>query len=616
MACVSKCIFAVGLKLLASPAFDMYIYMNKIVIWLLGFFLAFPLWAQQGKQGPRFFDNWSISEMGGVYHPMAYSPDVNLVSTVFGLELKKQISPIFGVAAEYNYFAKNSHFLAYANARPQFHLSGTLNLNNLFAGYYGQTRGFEIDLKWGLGRSSYTKMVNDTQETEGFLVSKLGADLNISLGSSSLWSLTFRPAVVFDLRGKSAGNLTYSTDQADIQLMVGLTYHFRSRDPQRNFSFKEPSMGKVVVVPSQTSTEPTPSTKVVAPAKKDKVSQKAAETAKKVAEVPQKVVETPQKVTEVKIAEVSKRVTEVPQKVKETKVVEVPKKVVEVPQKIAEAPKKASEIKLVEAPKKVVETPPKATEVASKTTISLQKTAEETPKIVELTKPAKETKKPTKEAKKSTKKSDSSAEAALKVVESARQSVESAKKAVESAKKSVGTSHGQTPFVLLPIESVKQVVRQPPTEITRPEAEPEVSVAKPVEEQLATPPTSFETTAATSLIAATDTLDPHQTSWEMRVAFQQGRSHVDEAQFFNVEQMGYILLHRPNARLFVKGYATPEEQRGRHESLSLLRARTIKILLVAQYGISGDRIIISNAVRRFDASEWPSVAICSVVDER
>lgn len=398
-------------------------YMNKVVVWLLCLLGIAPLWGQQLMRVPRFFDNWSVTASAGTYHPLAYSPNSGLAASVFGVELKKQFSPVLGLAIEYNHFSKNTQFSSYWADRPQAHLVGSLNLMNFLGRYRGKSRFFEVDLKWGVGAGTYTAPWPGTTEKDEYLVSKVGFDLNFNFGRNRVWSLTLRPAVVFDLRGKGHRQAVYDTDQADMQLMAGITYHFLNHDKRRNFSFADPS----VVVP----------------------------------------------------------------------VVEEKRRVVV----ISPTPSGAS--------------PAKPLERSTKENV-----------IVAETKPA--------------------------------------------TKPEVATA--DTAAVAPPVE-------------------------KPMPE-------------------VADTLLPTQRSWQMNVAFEEGSAQVEEAQFFNIEHMAYILQHRPKAKVYVQGYATPEEQKGRRDDLSLQRARIIKVLLVAQYGVSSERVVIygRGAHREFKASEWPSVATCLVDD--
>ena len=56
--------------------------------------------AQQAMVQPKFFDNWSVGLQGGVSTPIKGSPFFKSMRGVAGIDVRKQITPAFGIGAE------------------------------------------------------------------------------------------------------------------------------------------------------------------------------------------------------------------------------------------------------------------------------------------------------------------------------------------------------------------------------------------------------------------------------------------------------------------------------------------------------------------------------------
>ena len=77
-------------------------------------------------------------------------------------------------------------------------LLNRLNLNNMFAGYNGQPRLFEVEAVGGFG----WLRLNDFYETgEGanHLASKAGVNFNFNLGEKKAWTVAIKPAILWDM---------------------------------------------------------------------------------------------------------------------------------------------------------------------------------------------------------------------------------------------------------------------------------------------------------------------------------------------------------------------------------------------------------------------------------
>ena len=179
----------------------------------------------------KFFDNVSIGVVGGVETNLN---DWNAPQgAVAGIVLNKEISPIFGVTLEGN--TNINGLRNWASDASHFHCANTfdglsvyltprVNLTNALLGYKGSPRKFELEAVAGPG---YGFWLHD--EYNALLV-KAGLNLNYNL--SNAFTVTLRPAVVYNL---DANNAHFDTRNAVAQLSAGIVYHFKTSNGTRSF---------------------------------------------------------------------------------------------------------------------------------------------------------------------------------------------------------------------------------------------------------------------------------------------------------------------------------------------------------------------------------------------
>lgn len=80
------------------------------------------------------------------------------------------------------------------------------------------------------------------------------------------------------------------------------------------------------------------------------------------------------------------------------------------------------------------------------------------------------------------------------------------------------------------------------------------------------------------------------TNLQPTVIFRQGKSNIDRAQYAPIELIAKYMKSHPNAKITIKGYASPEGQELKNQKLSEERAEEVKKALVKKYGISADRL--------------------------
>jgi outer membrane protein OmpA-like peptidoglycan-associated protein len=142
-------------------------------------------------------------------------------------------------------------------------LFGTVNLSNLFMGYKGIPRFFEVEGVIGAGwlhafhRAEAAAMWGNDYDS---WYTKAGANLNFNFGESRAWTFSLKPSVVWDMNGDvmqvfrdndrfkkdwvaDQGHETHNgksqmnANHAAVELEAGITYHFKGSNGERYITF-------------------------------------------------------------------------------------------------------------------------------------------------------------------------------------------------------------------------------------------------------------------------------------------------------------------------------------------------------------------------------------------
>ena len=80
------------------------------------------------------------------------------------------------------------------------------------------------------------------------------------------------------------------------------------------------------------------------------------------------------------------------------------------------------------------------------------------------------------------------------------------------------------------------------------------------------------------------------TNLQPTVLFRQGKSVIDKAQYAPIELIASYMKNHPEAKVEIKGYASPEGSAEFNQKLSEKRAQVVKDTLVKKYKIAADRL--------------------------
>lgn len=181
----------------------------------------------------EFWDNWSMGIQGGGTMKMSGTGFFKSARPAFGLTLGKQWTPILGTDIQGMGYVNTTNSSTMIDAS-DISLIGRMNLMNLFAGYEGMPRPFEIETVTGLGwLHHYMNGGGDTDD----LSARVGLNFNFNLGEDAAWTFGIKPAVVFNLTGEyPSKKMAFNRNHANMEILLGLTYHFADEDGNRHFA--------------------------------------------------------------------------------------------------------------------------------------------------------------------------------------------------------------------------------------------------------------------------------------------------------------------------------------------------------------------------------------------
>ena len=197
----------------------------------------------------KFFDNWQVGVNVGGYTPTTGYPFFKSSRLNFGAEVGKQISPSFRLSADgtayINNNAKGGHnplAIEHVNVA----MLGNFNLSNIFGGYKGTPRKFEIEAVAGPGWF-HSFIPGKNADTNAMSV-KFGANFLLNLGSSKAWAIKLSPSILYLIDEPVAQHAnSLNSVNSYTQASLGLVYRFKGSNGAHHFTAYEPSVSVPVV---------------------------------------------------------------------------------------------------------------------------------------------------------------------------------------------------------------------------------------------------------------------------------------------------------------------------------------------------------------------------------
>ena len=207
--------------------------MKKFIAVTVACLTCSGIYAQRAYEGANLGDNWSIGIHAGVTTPLTHSAFFPNMRAIWGLGIGKQLTPFFGMGVE-AMTSINTTASKTAFDNTNVSLLTSVNLSNLFAGYWGTPRLFEIETVAGLGWLHYAQNGDGDRNS---ISSKLGLNFNFNLGEAKAWTIGIKPALVYDLNACGERNVGFNANRAAWEITAGLKYHFRCSNGKHHISF-------------------------------------------------------------------------------------------------------------------------------------------------------------------------------------------------------------------------------------------------------------------------------------------------------------------------------------------------------------------------------------------
>ena len=234
--------------------------MKKFILTMvIAFMMAFTANAQIATENAKLFDNTYVGVEAGVQTPLNFN-SVFPLNTVAGVKLGKEFTPVVGLEVEgmvgfgdnlYNYgynsstlqgwegaynLHKNGHTNTFVKTT-NVGLNGVINWSNLLFGYRGTPRFFEVKTNTGIGWIHYFGRPNmvgvNLPVYRNGLTAKTAMDFTFNLGKNKEHSIVVSPGVYWNLTAD--GRVKFDKTYAQLGLMVGYTYHFKTSNGTHAF---------------------------------------------------------------------------------------------------------------------------------------------------------------------------------------------------------------------------------------------------------------------------------------------------------------------------------------------------------------------------------------------
>lgn len=235
--------------------------MKRIILMLALFGVVIGAKAQVAIEDGKLFDNTHVTIQGGVATPLKLS-SVFPVNPTATLSIGKWFTPVFGAEVEgtawFGSVGMKDGNLSwdwdgnmYNFVRGSYvGINGLTNLTNLFCGYNGKPRTFEVGTQIGIGwvhrymKTNAAQTIEDNnipfqvypnadKDRNGVGV-KTGLDFAFNLGSKKAHTLSVRPAVLWEV-ANHWNKVQFNRNKAQLYLGVAYTYHFKNSNGTHYF---------------------------------------------------------------------------------------------------------------------------------------------------------------------------------------------------------------------------------------------------------------------------------------------------------------------------------------------------------------------------------------------
>jgi outer membrane protein OmpA-like peptidoglycan-associated protein len=233
--------------------------MKKLFLMLAAGFMAASVNAQNTAiTANKAGDNWYIGANAGVSTFLKQQGGKDgffkSLAPTFGVRVGKNLTTVFGLALDADmrfksnekWYAGSKTFIEDINVS----LLGTFNMSNLFAGYKGEPRPFEVIALYGFG---WGHDFNHLPKANA-VTSKVALDFAFNLGANKAWQLYIEPSLNYNLKTWLGGvdeaaiavladinnpGFKYDVNRAFFSLKAGVNYKFGNSNGTHNFAIAQ-----------------------------------------------------------------------------------------------------------------------------------------------------------------------------------------------------------------------------------------------------------------------------------------------------------------------------------------------------------------------------------------
>lgn len=187
-------------------------------------------------------DNIYVGVNAGAITAVKGESSFKTFSPNFGVRVGKNFTTVLGLALEGTaYFSTNRVYNSKTFVQGvDAYVLATANLSNLFAGYKGQPRAFEVIAVGGLGYQ-WAFRVNDVEpKNASNYASKVGVDFAYNFGSDKQWQIYLEPTMNWALGNTGKADfIQYNINNAGLAVKAGVNYKFNTSNGTHNFAVEQ-----------------------------------------------------------------------------------------------------------------------------------------------------------------------------------------------------------------------------------------------------------------------------------------------------------------------------------------------------------------------------------------
>lgn len=215
--------------------------MKKIAMFIAAAAMAVSASAQKtAVTSSKAGDNIYVGVNAGASTLLKGDRSFDTFAPNFGIRVGKNFTTVFGLALEADgYFNAHKNDCAYKPSKTfvsgmDANLLGTANLMNLFAGYKGEPRTFEVIALGGFGWGH----AFGVSENNDFINTKLALDFALNFGADKEWQAYVEPSIVYATQA-GVNNFKYNINDAIFSLKAGVNYKFGNSNGKHNFAIEQ-----------------------------------------------------------------------------------------------------------------------------------------------------------------------------------------------------------------------------------------------------------------------------------------------------------------------------------------------------------------------------------------